>query len=204
MTKNSLNSKIIIAFTFLIALSSCSNKFSLQKRKYRKGFYFASSTQQNKQSISQINKNQSTNKTENELFQLEKVKSKPVNKPDFTGDARSANTDFIREKKSNNQNFHNKQFSNKTKVDSVYKIQVNSVANQTKHTRLKANDNWYNDPGSFWGSLLLILILVGVYLIVDSGLSVSFAILSYILGGILLVLFIIALIFILSQYNQND
>ncbi len=38
-----MKNKIILSFIAIIFLSSCANKFSLTKRKYTKGYYFASS-----------------------------------------------------------------------------------------------------------------------------------------------------------------
>jgi hypothetical protein len=42
--------KIITLLSIILIVSSCSNKFSLQKRKYNKGFYFASNHSKNNSS----------------------------------------------------------------------------------------------------------------------------------------------------------
>lgn len=60
-----MKNKILLPLIAIIFLSSCANKFSLTKRKYTKGYYFASS------------KNSSSAKTENEHKNLA-VKTLPV------------------------------------------------------------------------------------------------------------------------------
>jgi len=40
--------KILLPLIAIVLMSSCANKFSLQKRKYNKGFYFANSKNNNK------------------------------------------------------------------------------------------------------------------------------------------------------------
>ena len=53
-----MKNKIILALSVIILLSSCANKFSLTKRKYTKGYYFASA------------KNSSTTKKENKSINI--------------------------------------------------------------------------------------------------------------------------------------
>lgn len=52
-----MKNKIILPLIAIIFLSSCANKFSLTKRKYTKGYYFASSTNKNSNSKEADNKN---------------------------------------------------------------------------------------------------------------------------------------------------
>ncbi len=70
--------KIIYPVIALILLSSCANKFSLQKRKYSKGFYFASAK---------------NNSKKDESVKVSHLKAKPVSTT--LTDEKIVKTDFI-------------------------------------------------------------------------------------------------------------
>ncbi len=63
--------KIITLLSVLLIVTSCSNKFSLQKRKYNKGFYFASNHSKSNQSNTANQKTQVLNSKSYSQVKLE-------------------------------------------------------------------------------------------------------------------------------------
>lgn len=199
-----MNSRIIIAFSFLLVFISCSNKFSLQKRKYRKGYYFASSLQQNTQNANHENRKQSINKKDKNSVALKQFKTEEVYRTVKLTEVKSEKSSIATDKNLNNRNLNYTPVSNKVKLDSELKVEIKKSINGQKNKLKNATDYWYNEPGNFWGSLILILVLIGIYLAVDAGVTISLVVVSYILGGILMLAFIIALVYLISEYSSKS
>ena len=60
--------KILLPIIAIIFLSSCSNKFSLQKRKYTKGFYFANSKNNKHNDLASNTKNTNAKKLTTKIY----------------------------------------------------------------------------------------------------------------------------------------
>lgn len=195
-----MKSRILIVIAILIVSTACSNKFSLQKRKYRKGYHFEVATQSATKKTQERVSGKTMKLDEVNILQTKHMEPEELaislHKSIITS---SVNLIVDKLKSLDIHQQKAASINNKAKSDSKCNFDLKDSSTQRKYKYKKTEDGWFNESGSFWSSVVLVLILIGVYLIVDSGVTISFLTVSYILGGILLLAFIIALVYLLSE-----